>query len=781
MLDTLHQEVENALVSSLTTRIRIRVQARGGKYLGPGVNGGNSPYALVTILNQGKVIFGPTLAIGNSGTVLDQPNAPIPSGASPNAITVMPGIKNGPPGGAYWLLPYTIDPTTGKKTDAAGVVATFSLDKPALLEFRATALYNTPNPVTTSSMMWVVPGDNLLEEPGVLLTMPGLNVVLDPCAVDKVGNKSTVTITSTITMMCGCPISAPAWPANTAPVEPYWPYPEFGVTAILTSQSGNVRQQEMKFSKTDTFTTTLIPPSAGKYRLAVRAIQPLESNIGYAEKAVIFGDALTNELKGTGEDVILIGLDGNDNYLVDSNGDQVLEAVDSGNDQVKSLLTSYTLPNNVENLILAGSKARIGLGNELDNRVTGNANNNLLNGNTGNDTLKGGTGLDTLIGGLGDDTYVVDTATDTILENLQEGIDTIRSSVSLSLAAIANVENLTLTGSNNLNGTGNALNNLLTGNSGNNRLSGGAGNDTLDGRSGIDTLIGGTGNDTYIVNTTTDVIVELAGQGTDTICSSVSFSLAAIANVENLTLTGSRNLSGTGNALNNRLMGNSGNNRLSGEAGNDTLNGVTGIDTLIGGTGNDTYIVDTTTNIIVELAGQGKDTIRSSISCSLAGLPDTENLVLTGIAAINGTGNSANNAITGNSGNNFLTGAAGKDTLTGGSGSDQFNYQNLEDSLLAKYDSITDFKATTDHDYFRIATALQGFNNVGAVSRLDANGISAKLTNSTFAANYAAQFTFGSRTFIAINDIIAGFNAATDAIVEIKGLTGIIEASNFTT
>jgi Ca2+-binding RTX toxin-like protein len=146
------------------------------------------------------------------------------------------------------------------------------------------------------------------------------------------------------------------------------------------------------------------------------------------------------------------------------------------------------------------------------------------------------------------------------------------------MAAIANVENLTLTGT-AANGTGNSMSNFLTGNNSNNNLNGGA---------GIDTMIGGAGNDTYIVDSTTDVITEADNAGIDTVASSVSFSLAAIANVENLSLTGATAINGTGNSLNNVITGNSAANNLSGDAGNDSLNGSAGIDTLIGGAGNDT-------------------------------------------------------------------------------------------------------------------------------------------------------------------------------------------------
>jgi Ca2+-binding RTX toxin-like protein len=153
----------------------------------------------------------------------------------------------------------------------------------------------------------------------------------------------------------------------------------------------------------------------------------------------------------------------------------------------------------------------------------------------------------------------------------------------------AQYRDLTLTGSSSINGTGNANNNTITGNSAANSINGGA---------GIDTLIGGSGNDIYVVDTTTDTILELATGGTDTVQSTVSFSLAAIAQVENLTLTGTASIDATGNTLANILTGNTAANKLIGNDGNDTLIGGTGNDTLTGGLGNDSFRFTTTANAI---------------------------------------------------------------------------------------------------------------------------------------------------------------------------------------
>ena len=175
-----------------------------------------------------------------------------------------------------------------------------------------------------------------------------------------------------------------------------------------------------------------------------------------------------------------------------------------------------------------------------------------------------------MVGGAGNDTYRVDNAGDVVIEATGQGTDLVQSSVSFSLGG-QYIENLTLTSTANINGTGNSLANVLTGN---------AGRNVLDGGTNADRMVGGAGNDTYRVDNAGDVVIEATGQGTDLVQSSVSFSLGG-QYIENLTLTGTANINGTGNTLANILTGNSGANILDGGAGSDTLRGYAGADSFV--------------------------------------------------------------------------------------------------------------------------------------------------------------------------------------------------------
>ena len=275
----------------------------------------------------------------------------------------------------------------------------------------------------------------------------------------------------------------------------------------------------------------------------------------------------------------MVGGVGNDVYIVDNIDDMVVEEPDQGTDHIKSSI-DYLLPDNFEKLTLTGTAAIVGTGNNVANIITGNA---------GNNTLDGAAGVDTLIGGLGNDTYLVDlTATGTLQDIITEaasaGIDTVvlRGSADLATAATltlaATLEHLdaSATGSTKLNLTGNAAANILTGNAADNTLTGGA---------GADSLVGGLGDDSYGVDNLLDKITENADEGTDSVLSSVTHTLAA--NLEHLTLTGAAAINGTGNELDNILTGNTGANILNGGIGADTMTGGAGADTLNGGEGND--------------------------------------------------------------------------------------------------------------------------------------------------------------------------------------------------
>ena len=243
--------------------------------------------------------------------------------------------------------------------------------------------------------------------------------------------------------------------------------------------------------------------------------------------------------------------------------------------------------------------------------VNGTVQADWLIGGFGRDTLDGKAGADTLEGGKQSDTYIVDTPLDAIIENAGEGWDRVLAGpgpAGTTYTLPANVEEITLTGLLATNATGNDDANVLRGNSAANTLTGLGGNDLLDGMGGADTMTGGTGNDTYVVDNGLDQVVESSGEGTDTVRSSITYTLPA--NVENLILLGTGAINGTGNDLDNEITGNSaanilnggaGADVLSGGAGNDILNGGSGADIMKGGLGSDRYVVDNAADQILEL------------------------------------------------------------------------------------------------------------------------------------------------------------------------------------
>ncbi|MBH0204201.1 MAG: calcium-binding protein, partial [Nitrospira sp.] len=319
-------------------------------------------------------------------------------------------------------------------------------------------------------------------------------------------------------------------------------------------------------------------------------------------------------------------------------------------------------------------------------------NGDTLNGGAGNDLLDGGAGNDILIGGLGNDTFVVQNDGDSVVESPNAGIDLVQSTVNFTLGP--NVENLMLTGSADVNGTGNVLNNILSGNSGANQLAGLAGNDVLSGGAGDDDVQGGDGNDVFLIgdagehggsealaggigadvlrftSTTDDQTLVLTNGVTGIEAVVIANAAGLTTGTTDLNVDASAVTSGllmTGNAGDNELTGTAFNDILNGGAGDDTLDGGGGTNLLIGGTGNDTFIVATATDLVSEGLNGGIDTVEASLSYTLGA--NVENLELTG-AAVTGTGNALNNSITGNDGANVLIGGAGNDLLEGEDGAD---------------------------------------------------------------------------------------------------------------
>lgn len=380
-----------------------------------------------------------------------------------------------------------------------------------------------------------------------------------------------------------------------------------------------------------------------------------------ANAMYLIGNAIDNRMVGTDDRDVLLGLAGNDTleggagaddmvggagndlYIVgdiwssgsDSAHDTVVEAANEGIDTVWAY-ESYKLENNVEHLRLFGWENLRGTGNALDNSLIGNGGDNYLSGGIGNDVLDGGAGDDRLYGGTGvdrldggsgwdfmnggagSDTYFVDNESDTVFEfsDLQTGsvggTDTVFASVNFELGA--NIENLTLTGSDGIGGWGNDDSNVIVGNAGDNYLGDGStgwnwnypDQSTITG-GGKDTLIGGAGNDAYYVNWTgtadIDVITDSGGTGdwvglhVTSPGTSYNLNLGAgnLTGIEHLTIYGSYigapafggfNITTTGTA-NNYIDGSDDSDTIGGGAGNDILFGQNGADVLKGDVGDD--------------------------------------------------------------------------------------------------------------------------------------------------------------------------------------------------
>ena len=389
---------------------------------------------------------------------------------------------------------------------------------------------------------------------------------------------------------------------------------------------------------------------------------------------VITGNAANNVLDGGIGSDTLIGGAGNDIYVVDDIGDVVTETTTTDTTDVVQSSVTYTLGTNLENLTLTGASAINGTGNTANNVITGNAANNVLSG---------GAGADTLIGGAGNDIYVVDNTGDVVTETATtDTADVVQSSITYTLGT--NLENLTLTGTSAINGTGNTANNVITGNAANNVLNGGV---------GADTLVGGAGSDTYVVDNAGDVVTENLNEGTDRVNSSVSYTLGS--NVEILQLTGTSNINGTCNDLNNSIYTSVGNNILDGGAG---------VDSLCYNYAASAVQVSLASTVAQTTGGSGSDTILNFENLYGSVYNDTL------------TGSALDNLINGQSGNDIINGGLGNDTLYGGQGQDTFVLSAGLNASTNK-DTIADFVAIDD--VIHLENSI--FTKLSAVGTLDIN------------------------------------------------------------
>jgi hypothetical protein len=355
-------------------------------------------------------------------------------------------------------------------------------------------------------------------------------------------------------------------------------------------------------------------------------------------------------------------------------------------------------------------------GSDANDALTGLAGNDTLNGGAGNDTLNGGAGNDVLNGQGGSDLYLVplgsDHAAAEFADNGGAGTDEVRfmatATGTLTLfAGDTGIEQVvigtgtgavadrsaTIALSVNAAAVGNAL--TILGNAGANKLTGTAFNDVLDGGGGTDTMTGGLGNDTYVVDNARDVPTESsAAGGSDTVQSSISWTLGT--NLENLTLTGSAPINGTGNTLANTIVGNGANNAIDGKAGVDHIDGAEG---------SDIYMVTLATDHpaaeFADTGTAGTDEVRfaatrtatltlfsgdTGIEQVVIGTGTAAVAVSTGTAALNVDASAVANGLkmVGNAGANILTGTGFDDTLDGGSGADTLNAGAGNDVLMGR-------------------------------------------------------------------------------------------------
>ena len=439
---------------------------------------------------------------------------------------------------------------------------------------------------------------------------------------------------------------------------------------------------------------------------------------------------------GLGSDT-MFGQLGDDTYVIENFSDKAFEEFNQGIDTVEASI-GYVLDNNLEKLVLVGADAIDGGGNDLDNEIVGNELDNIIDGQGGNDTLSGLAGNDSLLGGEGDDyldggigddlldggldndvmlgqagndTFVVDSVEDEIVERSNEGIDTVRSSITFTIGE--NLENLILTGNETIDGTGNAVDNNITGNiadnvllglggndvidgkGGNDHIEGGAGDDILSGGAGVDYIDGGIGYDIATFEGATTGIILHLGVGRGSIGEAGGDTYVSIEGIfgseHRDRIIGSQNADG--------LIGNGGDDLLDGRDGDDTLQGGTGLDDLMGGLGDD----------------------------SLEGGTD-------------------NDFLYGDVGDDFLIGGQGDDWLEGGLGFDTISFEDSPKAILVNlsnedYSSVPNASSIVPDVSIAALSATDGYGTNDFI--LDVESVIGSVSNDVFISSQADETFFG--------------------------------------
>ena len=443
----------------------------------------------------------------------------------------------------------------------------------------------------------------------------------------------------------------------------------------------------------------LVTNPDGTTSVAQRATTSTSTPMVYGDgNNLILGDVGDNNIQaGNGNNVIETGADndiilaGNGSNTISSGDGEDVVVVGNGNNTVffgaghKTVVTGAG-----NNMIVGGSGNDVIMAGQGNNTIYAGTGNSVISAQDGDNTLVGGVGYNELIAGdgnnfftdgggradmtagTGSNTFTVNDTLDTItvaapVAGTTAGVNTVRAGVNWTLGA--NQQILWGTGNAALTLAGNDEGDQIIGNGAADTLAGGAGNDTLADSGGAATLIGGLGDDTYIVSNAATVVIEAANAGTDTVKTSVSYTLPG--NVENLIGTGHAALTLTGGSQDGATL-------MANDA-DDTLVVGSGVATLVGGSGNDTFVVNNAADVVQAQAAGNTNTILTSVS--YAAPANVQYLTGTGSGDITLTGNGIGVQIQANSGDDTLIAGSGDNTLIGETGNDSFQLFNAADTV----------------------------------------------------------------------------------------------------